>query len=113
MFFYAKLLKNRFQIWTSLLYLLTRGDRFFLSQSFFIVLHFSHVAEISANRPLLPLFGEYVFTFRKGELGTVLRRYHSELLDCLLELGHGPDLYPFSQLLEDYQVNGLYTSKSS
>jgi hypothetical protein len=47
-----------------------------------------------------------LFKFRKGELGTVLRRYHSELLDCLLELGHGPDLYPFSQLLEDYQVNG-------
>ena len=42
--------------------------------------------------------------FRKAELGTVLRRYHSELLDCLLELGHSPHIYPFSQLLEDYQV---------
>ena len=27
-----------------------------------------------------------------------------QLLDCLLELGHSPHIYPFSQLLEDYQV---------
>jgi hypothetical protein len=47
----------------------------------------------------------YVHLFRKAELGSVLRRYHSELLDCLLELGYAPDLYPFSQLLEDYQVS--------
>jgi len=41
--------------------------------------------------------------FRKEHLSTVLKRYHAELTDCFLQLGISIDVYPFSQLFEDYQ----------
>ncbi|XP_023320650.1 uncharacterized protein LOC111695518 isoform X2 [Eurytemora carolleeae] len=40
---------------------------------------------------------------RKEELSNILKHYHSELEDYLLQLGFPPHTYTFSQLVEDYQ----------
>jgi len=42
-------------------------------------------------------------TFRKDNLSSVLKRYHGELSDSLLQLGFPVSTYSFSQLVDDYQ----------
>ena len=42
---------------------------------------------------------------RQELLATLLRSYHRTLTETLTTLGYKDDVYPFSQLFQDYQVS--------
>ena len=66
--------------------------------------HHARVCQPAADIAIL-LYTSTTRHQRQETLATLLRSYHRTLMDTLKTIGHKEDVYPFSQLFQDYQVS--------
>ena len=70
--------------------------------------HHARLCQPAADIAVL-LYTSTSRTQRQEQLATLLRSYHRTLTDTLATLGHEEEVYPFSQLFQDYQVSTEYS----